>query len=918
MSISVMDLVLVIMASVGGLALHFFELSFRRLIADQQSTLVKRIAEQIDSQLKEASKLIASTASSFPLDLLNNADRAQAYLDTQLGLGTTSLFDNGIFLFTAEGLMLAEHPFKPGRRGHDYSFRKYFQDTVLSGQPQISDPYVSSQSHKHPAVNFTAPIRNGKGQILAVIAGSVDLTQKNFLGGLSEVHTGQTGYLYLFNLDRLLIMHADPLRIMKSDVPVGANIWFDRAIEGFEGTEETVNSRGLHTLVTFKRLNDDRWILAANYPTKEAFLPIEKVRHFFFVGIAMILLFSIAITWAVTSALLAPLIRLTNHVAGYSHRKGEKSVKGRSRYDEIGTLALTFDGLMAEVAEQRGAADNRLAFLQGIMDTIPHPTFYKDLEGRMLGGNTAMQTLCGKPLDKIVGTTIDDHLSAEAAQRLVKDDSLLIRGDMKLIKREINITLNNGEMLCALAYKALLKDSHGNPQGVVSSLVDINELKAVEMALAGEREFTLNLLQNSATPCVVLTANHEVLIWTRALEELTGLMAADVVGTNQHWRAFYPAERPCLADAVLDEDFAAVTELYPLWAKSPLVKNGIQAEGWRSLYNGESKYLTFAAAPIRDRNGKLVAVIETLHDLTNLKQTEVALRETQKSYHALVDSSPDAILVHRHGTILYGNRAATKFFCGKENDALTGRALSELIHPDCRENAFMKIAEVENKQIEQLYDEEKIICFDGQILNVEVGWSATHYAGEAAVQSVLRDITVRKAEQERIWQQANFDTLTGLPNRSLFMDRLEQALGRCDREGYLAALLFIDLDHFKEINDTLGHDNGDELLRQAAKRMNDCLRQTDTVCRLGGDEFTIILPILTDSKDVLPTTERLLKSLAKPFALPGGIGRISCSIGGAIYPRDGKNSADLMRIADVSMYHVKQNGRNGYYFPKLK
>ncbi|WP_020674578.1 diguanylate cyclase domain-containing protein [Geopsychrobacter electrodiphilus] len=784
MSFSVMALVLVIMAGVGGLSLHYFKRSFQKLIADQQSTLIEQIAKQIDRQLQDASSLITATAGSFPLDRLKNAELAQSYLDTQLGLGTTSMFDNGIFLFTADGRLLAEYPFKPDRRGRDYSFRKYFQDTLRSGQPQISDPYVSSQKQKHPAVNFTAPIRNDKGQILAVIAGSVDLTRKNFLGGLSAVRIGRTGYLYLFNTDRLMIMHPDPRRIMKKDVPLGANLWFDRAIEGFEGTEETVNSRGLHTLVSFKRLNSNRWILAANYPTHEAFQPIAQVQRFFIVGLGIILIFCIVVTWVVTRTLLAPLARLTAHVAGFSPPDADKSHPVRGQGDEITTLAATFDGLMTEVAR--------------------------------------------------------------------------------------------------------------------------------------EREFTLNLLQNSATPCFVLDVNHRVLIWTQAVEKLTGLKANDILGTNLHWQAFYPSERPCLADIVLDKDYSAAFDLYPLLADSPLVENSIQAEGWLKLYNGRSKYLTFDAAPIHDQNGTLVAVIQTLHDLTNLKHTEKTLRETQESYHALIDSSPDAIIVHRHANVLYANRAANILFCAKSKEDLVGRSLNELIHPHYHKTAFRQISEVETKKNTHLHVEEQIIRLDGKSLDVEIGRSVTFYAGEAAVQSVLRDITLRKAAQDLVWQQANFDALTGLPNRSLFMDRLKQALGNCDRDKHLACLMFIDLDQFKAVNDTLGHDNGDELLRQVAKRMSTCLRETDTVARLGGDEFTIILPVLKDVNEVLLPAERLLKTLAEPFVLPGGIRQISASIGGAIYPHDSKSIADLMCVADTAMYQVKQTGRNSYYFPHLE
>lgn len=775
-SFAVSLLILVILTGTGTLGLYYFETSFRQLIDEQQSTLVTQIATHIDAQLTDASDLIVATAADFPLERLDNADLIQEYLDTRLGLGTLKLFDNGIFLFSASGQMLAESPFKPQRRGRDYSFRKYFQDTIQTGKPQISDPYLSSQSHKHPAVNFTAPVRDRQNQIVAVLAGSVDLLRANFLGGLKNVRLGKTGYLCIFNRDRRVIVHPDEQQIMQQNVSLLESHWFDRAISGFEGSVETVDGRGSRVLSTFKRLNNHQWILAANYPVAEAFQPIVAARDIVILGTAVILSLAILLIWGLTRFLLAPLARLNKHVAGFSSQNLRRN-KDHGLVDEVEVLNWTFDQLMQEVAR--------------------------------------------------------------------------------------------------------------------------------------EKEFSHSLLQNSASPCFVIDVNHKVLMWTRALEELTGISGEEMVGTNQHWRAFYPQERPCLADIVMDNALESAIDLYPVLGNSPLIQDGLQAEGWLRLKGGKERYLIYEAAPIRDHNGRQVAVIETLHDLTNLKSTEDQLRETQASYHALIDSSPDAILVHRQGQVLLCNLAAVRLFHARDKFELIRRPVKDLIHCD-----FQQLTQQPQQQ--QDYVEELITCCDGQCRNVEAGSSPTFYEGAWAVQSVLRDITERKAEQERIWHQANFDALTKLPNRSLFMDRLQQTVARCDREGQLAALLFVDLDRFKEVNDLMGHDNGDELLRQVAQRMSEALRQSDTLARLGGDEFTIILPVFNELNEILGVAERLLNAVNKPFALPGGRAEISASIGGAVYPLDGKTIPDLMCVADASMYQVKQTGRNGCYFPSLR
>lgn len=780
MSVAVSLLILVILTGTGALGLYYFETSFRQLISEQQSTLVTQIATGIDAQLKDVSDLIVAIAADFPLELLGDADLVQDYLDTRLGLGTLKLFDNGIFLFSANGQMLAEYPFKPQRRGRDFSFRKYFQETIQTGRPQISDPYLSSQSHKHPAINFTAPVRDRQNQIVAVLAGSVDLLSANFLGGLKNVHLGKTGYLCLFDLDRRMIVHPDEQQIMQKNVSLLENHWLDRAISGFEGRVETVDARGLRALTTFKRLNNHPWILTANYPAVEAFQPIVAARNIVILGTAVILLLALLLTWGLTRLLLAPLVRLNKHVAGFSSQNLRRN-PDHSTADEVEVLNWTFDQLMLEVARKR--------------------------------------------------------------------------------------------------------------------------------------EFSYSLLQNSASPCFVIDVNHNVLVWTRALAELTGTSTEEMVGTNQHWRAFYPQKRPCLADIVMDNALESAIDLYPVLGNSPLIQDGLQAEGWLRLNSGKERYLTYEAAPIRDRSGQQVAVIETLHDLTNLKNTENQLRETQTSYHALIDSSPDAILVHRQGQVLLCNLAAVKLFHARDNLELSLRLATDLIPGDFLQVAQPPVAEVEQPPD---YVEALITCCDEQRRTVEIGSSATFYAGAWAVQSVLRDVTERKAEQERIWHQANYDALTNLPNRSLFMDRLQQAVARSDREARPVGLLFIDLDRFKEVNDRMGHDNGDELLRQVAQRMSDSLRQSDTLARLGGDEFTVILPVLNELNEILTVAERLLDALNKPFELPGGRAQISASLGGAIYPLDGKNIPDLMCVADASMYQVKQTGRNGSYFPSLQ
>ncbi|WP_176787513.1 PAS domain S-box protein [Roseospirillum parvum] len=179
----------------------------------------------------------------------------------------------------------------------------------------------------------------------------------------------------------------------------------------------------------------------------------------------------------------------------------------------------------------------------------------------------------------------------------------------------------------------------------------------------------------------------------------------------------------------------------------------------------------------------------------------------------------------------------------------------------------------------------------------------THYA------VVIGDITRRKLDQERIQYQASYDSLTGLPNRRLFMDRLDQAVAQAARRGHRMGLMFIDLDGFKEINDSLGHQAGDALLVAAARRMGHCVREADTLARLGGDEFTVILSDVADEAACRGLAERLIEALSRPFDLGERQGHISASIGSALLPDQAANGEELLRRADAAMYHAKARGK---------
>ncbi|WP_374581680.1 EAL domain-containing protein [Pseudoduganella sp.] len=295
------------------------------------------------------------------------------------------------------------------------------------------------------------------------------------------------------------------------------------------------------------------------------------------------------------------------------------------------------------------------------------------------------------------------------------------------------------------------------------------------------------------------------------------------------------------------------------------------------------------------------------------------IRRAQETYAAASESNMDAFFVLRAIRNKEGAVVDFKFAAiNSRAEQLTGISRSELRAqtlcgwlPAARHNGmFERLAHVtENGGVHQ----EEGPNATPQLRAEWLHWQVVGVEG--GVVAIVRDISERKRAEERIYHMAHHDTLTGLPNRSLICDRLQQSIAHAERNGESVLVAFIDLDSFKLVNDTLGHNAGDELLKEVANRMVGCVRREDTVGRFGGDEFVLVLPHLDDDPQVLvPLLNKILESVVEPIVLEGQKMQVSCSIGVAVYPRDGRDSDTLMMHADAAMYRAKESGKNNCQF----
>jgi len=305
---------------------------------------------------------------------------------------------------------------------------------------------------------------------------------------------------------------------------------------------------------------------------------------------------------------------------------------------------------------------------------------------------------------------------------------------------------------------------------------------------------------------------------------------------------------------------------------------------------------------------------------TQLDNRDAALRESEMRMRAVLDNVVDGIItIDEQGNIESCNPAVGRIFALPEHDII-GRNITALLADSAvpaysayRGQCFqIPLRERNGNEACELIGKRG----DQSEFSVEIALSGMQVAQRQLCIAVVRDITERKRAQERLVYLANFDELTGLPNRTLFRDRLHQAVAHAKREDRLAAVIFFDLDHFKKINDTLGHHVGDQLLLGASKRLRETVRELDTVARLGGDEFVVILESVRHVEQVTEIVTKLLQALELPFVLEGQEAFVAASAGIAIYPLDDTNIDNLVKNADTAMYRAKEQGGNTYQYFK--
>jgi diguanylate cyclase (GGDEF)-like protein/PAS domain S-box-containing protein len=328
-------------------------------------------------------------------------------------------------------------------------------------------------------------------------------------------------------------------------------------------------------------------------------------------------------------------------------------------------------------------------------------------------------------------------------------------------------------------------------------------------------------------------------------------------------------------------------------------------------HQGAQRWHSVSYVPDRNDDGTIAGLFAMVEDITDRKRAEENRLLSSLVYES---TSEGMMILAPDGTILDVNASFTRL-SGYSQAEVCGKHLSDIaaaVHDEAFFNDVRRTVAKTGEWQGEVWNRRKggddyLIALKLNTVYQQDGQPFRRFA-------LFSDITKKKAIDDLIWQQANFDNLTGLPNRHMFYEQLRMEMRKTDRSLVPMALIFIDLDRFKEVNDTLGHAQGDALLAEAAQRLRACVRASDTVARLGGDEFTIIVGDVTNSADVARIAALILECIIQPFLLGDQQALVSASIGITLYPADGDDVDALVRNADHAMYAAKALGRNRFQY----
>ena len=571
------------------------------------------------------------------------------------------------------------------------------------------------------------------------------------------------------------------------------------------------------------------------------------------------------------------------------------SISARAVFDKSGRISH-YEGTIVDIAsrkEAEAAIQKAYQTTRSIVENAPFGVYVVNEEGFIEYANIPMSRISGidiEQFDTINVLNLPTYQSLGIAEKI---KSTLNGTPFSTEPFEYTSHFSNKKT--ARKYTGIPIEEAGKRKALIF-VEDLTGLKRAEEQLKKERETFFSILENFPDGVMLVGSHGKVDFVNPEFTHITGYTIEDIPNGKQWFKKAYPD--PEYRQSVIDE-----------WKKDALLgRRGKNVEFKVVCKDGEFKDVEFKTTHLED--GSAVTVMS---DVTELRKIERERKESEERFCSLFESSRDAIYIATgKGSFVDVNQAFVELFGYTKDETLKLNAKIAYLTNEDRERLKQVINE--NDFIRDF--EIRLKKRDGTVMDclLTVTYKRDETGEITQYQGIVRDITERKRTEETIRYMAFHDALTGLPNRSLFNDRLVMAMAHAKRFDEKVAVMMLDLDKFKDVNDTFGHSVGDLLLQAIAEKLTRQIRKGDTVARMGGDEFMLIFADLKQTDDVNTITEKILEDFQAPVTINGQALPITTSIGIAVYPDHGGDIDTLVKNADIAMYSVKQTGRNGYRY----
>jgi diguanylate cyclase (GGDEF)-like protein/PAS domain S-box-containing protein len=573
-----------------------------QLLSAQQFSVASFIADDIESKVRLRIDVLNASAAGITPELLANLDKARNHLKSNAALQL--LFMTGTFVISREGIGIADYPVTPGRQGYVFNELEYFQDVMATGEASVGKPRIGLVTQK-PGVAFAVPVRDKAGGTVAVLVGIAPLSDPMLFGQIENATFGKSGYIAI-DVPKygLIATSSDPTRVLDAMAKPGVNLMLDRFVAGYEGSGIAINSKGIETLTSAKRIPSAGWIAQMVLPTKEAFAPVREMRLRTYEISGALSVLAILLAWFLLRLVLRPLDLATSEISNMAAGKAALHVLPVSRNDEIGILLTSFNVLV----EQRNKIEHALAdserTLRTIVETEPECVQVLALDGTLVRMNRAgLEMIEADSEAQVLGVKVVDFVVPEYQAAFNALTEKAIQGESGTLEFKI-IGLKGGHRWLD-THSVPMRNSVGQVMGILGVTRDVTERRQFQLRA---KQFEA-IVQSSEDAIIGRTLDGIVTSWNPAAESIFGYTAEEMIGKPM--LKLFPSDRQDEEEILLER----------IWQGDVVA----HFETTRVRKDGTTIDISASLSPILDNQGAVIGASKIARYITAHKAAEKEL-----------------------------------------------------------------------------------------------------------------------------------------------------------------------------------------------------------------------------------------------------------------------------------------------------